>query len=88
MTHLADCASNISHDERALFWYQPPKTNIEDAEDATARELRGVCIDAAWAASPLSKLAPLTLLQTSVVLPPIMYNLPEMTQIKQQFLAN
>ncbi len=63
MTHLADCASNISHDERSLFWYHPPKTNIEDAEDATARELRGVCIDEAAAASPVSKQATSTSLQ-------------------------
>ncbi len=56
VTHLADCASNISHDESSLPWCHPPKTNIDDAEDVTARELRGVCIDAVGAASPVSKL--------------------------------
>ncbi len=80
MTHWADCASNISHDKSSLRWCHPPKTNIEDAEDATARELRGVCIDAAGAASPVSKLTTLTLLQSGVFPPPMMYNLPEMKQ--------
>ncbi len=60
VTHWADCASNISHDESSLRWCHPPKTNIEAAEDSTARELRGVCIDEAGAASPVYKLTTLT----------------------------
>ncbi len=63
VTHMADCASNISHDERILFWYQPPKTNIDDVEDATAGAMRGACIGAAAAASPVSNLTTSTLVQ-------------------------
>ncbi len=80
MTRLADCASNISHDERILPWCHPPQTNIDAAEAVTAKDLRGVCIVAAGAASPVSKLITSTVLQTSVVLPPMLYNLPELKQ--------
>ncbi len=63
VTYWADCVSNISHDERKLFWCQPPNTNIDDAEDATAGAKRGACIGAAAAASPVSKLTTSTLVQ-------------------------
>ncbi len=110
VTHLADCASNISHDESSLRWRHPPKTNIDkyvthhpdcvsnsqdertlpssvppktnidDAEDVTAGALQDACIDAAAVASPVSKLTTSTSLQTLIVPPPMMYNLPEMKQ--------
>ncbi len=84
VTHHPDCTSNSSQEESSFPLCQPPKTNIDDAEDATAKALRGATIGAAAAASPVSKLTTSTLVQASGILsrPPIMYSLPEMIQHK------
>ncbi len=78
VTHSANCGLNISQDESRLPLCKPPKTNIDDADDATAHAQRGFCIDAATEASPVSKLTTPTLLQPRGGLfnPPMMYSLP------------
>ncbi len=55
-------------------------SNIDDAEDATAGEMRGDCIDAARATSPVSKLTTSTMVEPSGNPPLMMYSLPDMKE--------